>query len=266
MVKFRKNKTIFKIMAVFSLLVFTTTSFAAELSAGRILPKGKVALFHGNQKVGEFSSEAPLPEDTMLAVQGECGVKLKDLYLFAIDKSLFSVKTNTDSRTLSVQNGTVYFSLSSLPNTLVFQTPDGIVSTSQIMLNASSNAGPLKGYVHVSKNITRVGVLEGGSMTMMVGDGEPMLVTTGHELRLAQADIFKEKKEKKVKKEGAEEGVTEGTEEGAEGEGAGGEKAGGMSKRTMGIIGGAGAAAVLLGVAAGGGGSSSSNGGSPASP
>ena len=88
----------FKIVSIFALLAFASTTFASGLSVGRIIPKGKVTLFHGNQKVGEFSSEAPFPEDTLLSVQGECGVKMSDLYLVAIDKSLFSVKTYYDSR------------------------------------------------------------------------------------------------------------------------------------------------------------------------
>ena len=90
-------------MTVFIILAFASTGFSAELPAGRILPKGKVVLFHENQKVGEFHSEAPLPENTFLSVQGECGVKLSHLYLVAIDQSLFSITTNDNTRKLFVQ-------------------------------------------------------------------------------------------------------------------------------------------------------------------
>ncbi len=199
-----RNTLRLKLLIVFIILVFTSTGFSAGLSAGRILPKGKVTLLHDNQKVGEFRSEAPLPEDTLLSVQGECGVKLSHLYLVALDQSLFSITTNNRSRTLFVKKGTVYFALSATPYTLVFQTPDGVITTNEVMLKASSTNRLLKGYVYVEEGITRVGVLEGGSMLVTVTDDKPQVVAAGQELRLAQADIFKEEgkpEEGKTKKE-----------------------------------------------------------------
>lgn len=196
----------FKVVVIFTLLAFASTTFASGLSVGRILPKGKVILFEGKQKIGEFRSEAPFPEGTLLSVQGECGVKLSDLYLLAKDKSLFSVKTYYDSRKLAVKNGTVYFALSVTPNILVFQTPGGVVTTHQILLNASVKSGLLKGYVSVSEGITRVGVLEGGSILLSAGDDQTKKIDAGQELRLAQADLFEEKKgEEEEGKEGEEE-------------------------------------------------------------
>ena len=192
-----KNQTKFKIVAIFSLLAFVSTGFASGLSVGRIIPKGKVTLFRGDQKVGEFRSEAPFPEGAFLSVQGECGVKMSDLYLVAIDKSLFSVTTDPDSRKLSVKTGTVYFALSSMPHILVFKTPDGVVTTHQILLNTSSKSGLLQGYVSVTDTVTKVGVLEGGSLLLSVGDGETRRINGGQELRLAQAGLFEDKEEKK---------------------------------------------------------------------
>ena len=193
----KSNRTKFKIIAIFSLLAFVSTGFASGLSVGRIIPKGKVALFQGDQKVGEFSSEAPLPEGAFLSVQGECGVKMSDLYLVAIDKSMFSVTTDSDSHKLSVKTGIVYFALSSMPHILVFNTPDGVVTTHQILLNASAKSGLLQGYVSVGDDVTKVGVLEGGSLLLSVGDGETRRINAGQELRLAQAGLFEDKEEKK---------------------------------------------------------------------
>ena len=207
------NQTKFKIVAIFALLAFASTTFASGLSVGRIIPNGKVTLFQGKQKVGEFSSEAPFPEGAFLSVQGECGVKMSDLYLVAIDKSLFSVKTDSDSRTLAVKNGTVYFALSATPHILVFQTPDGVVTTHQIFLNASAKSGLLKGYVSVTEGITRVGVLEGGSILLSVGDGETKKINAGQELRLAQAGLFDDK-EGKEEEPKTEEEETADTDEG----------------------------------------------------
>ena len=256
-----KNTLRLKIMIVFTILVFTSTGFSAGLSLGRILPKGKVTLFHGNQKVGEFRSEAPLPEDTLLSVQGECGVKLSHLYLVAIDQSLFSITTSNSSRTLFVQKGTVYFALSSTPYTLIFQTPDGVITTNEVMLKASSTDQLLKGYVYVEEGITRVGVLEGGSMLVTVADDKPQVVAAGHELRLAQADIFKEegKTEEEKPDETGEPGETDET--GQPGETA---AAGGMSTITKVVLGAIAIGGIAL--AAGGGGGGGDDAPPPASP
>jgi len=254
-----KNTLRLKILIVFIILVFTSTGFSAGSPVGRILPKGKVTLLHDNQKVGEFRSEAPLPEGTFLSVQGECGVKLNHLYLLALDQSLFSITTNNRSRTLFVQKGTVYFALSSTPYTLVFQTPDGVITTNEVMLKASSTNQILKGYVYVEEGITRVGVLEGGSMLVTVTDDKPQVVAAGQELRLAQADIFKEegKTEKETPTETEETGET-----GKEGETA---AAGGMSTTTKVVLG----VIAIGGIAAAAGGGGGGGGGAappPASP
>lgn len=261
-----KNTLRLKIMIVFIILAFTSTGFSAGLPVGRILPKGKVILFHGNQKVGEFRSEAPLPEDTLLSVQGECGVKLSHLYLVALDQSLFSITTNNRSRTLFVQKGTVYFALSSTPYTLVFQTPGGVITTNEVMLKASSTNRLLKGYVYVQEGITRVGVLEGGSMLVTIADDKPQVVAAGQELRLAQADIFKEegkpeegKAEKGKPEETGEPGKTDKTGKAGETD-----ATGGMSTTTKVIIG------VIalggMGAAIGGGGGGGGDSAPPASP
>jgi hypothetical protein len=259
---FRNNRFKFKIMAVFVTLLFASTGFSSGFTAGRILPKGKVTLFHGSRQIGEFSSEAPLPENTLLAVQGECGVKLRHLYLFALDRSLFSVSTDKNSRTLTVQNGTVYFALSSMPQTLVFRTPEGLITTNEVRLNASSANRLLKGYVYVEDGITRVGVLEGGSMLVTAGDDKPQEVSAGHELRLAQAEIFKE--EEKPKKETPAKTGEAGKKGEAEKAGKTAE-AGGMSTAAqvgIGIVVVGGLAAALGGGGGGGGGGSAS----PSSP
>jgi len=254
-----KNTLRLKIMMVFIILAFTSTGFSAGFPLGRIFPKGKVTLFHDNQKVGEFRSEAPLPENTFLSVQGECGVKLSHLYLVALDQSLFSITTNNNSRTLFVQKGTVYFALSSTPYTLVFQTPDGVITTNDVVLKASSTNRLLKGYVYVEEGITRVGVLEGGSMLVTVTDDKPQVVAAGQELRLAQADIFKEEGKTEKEKPGKTGEPGKAGEEGKEGETA---AAGGMSTITKVVLG----AIAIGGIAAAAGGGGGGGDGAVASP
>ncbi len=253
------NQIKFKVIAIFVLLAFASTTFASGLSVGRLIPKGKVTLFQGNQKVGEFSSEAPFPEGALLSVQGECGVKISDLYLVAIDKSMFSVKTNPDSRILAVKTGTVYFALSAMPHALIFQTPGGVITTHRVLLNTSSESGLLQGYVSVTDSITKVGVLEGGSLLLSVGDGETMRINAGQELRLAQAGLFDGKDKKDEPKDKKEEPKDKEDKKDKPAD-----KAKGMSTTAKVLIGlvTVGGIAALAGGGGGGGGGSSA----PASP
>jgi hypothetical protein len=244
----RKHKVKFKIMTIFALLFFSSSAFSAGLSTDRILPKGKVTLYQEGQRIGQFASEAPLPEDTFISVQGECGVKMKNLFLVAADKSLFSITTAADSRKLTIKQGTVYFALSAMQHTLVFQTPDGAITTHEIMINASADAGLLKGYVSVLDGATKIGVFEGGSLVLIGNDGKAIRIKSGQELKLAQVDIIPETTEEPAPT-GVEEGVI-----------------GGISGQNM-LIG----LGVLVGVgglaaAAGGGGGSGSGQASPSTP
>ena len=68
----------------------------------------------------------------------------------------------------------------------------------KILLNASSESGLLQGYVSVTDAVTKVGVLEGGSLLLSVGGrGKPSGSPPGQELRLAQAGLFEDKEDKK---------------------------------------------------------------------
>ncbi|MCJ7541287.1 MAG: hypothetical protein MUO88_16685, partial [Desulfobacterales bacterium] len=106
-------------------------------------------------------------------------------------------------------------------------------------------------------------VLEGGSMLVTVADDKPQVVAAGHELRLAQADIFKE--EGKPEEGKTEEGKSDETgepgktdETGKAGETA---AAGGMSTITKVVLGGL-AIGGIAALAGGGGGGDDA----PASP
>ncbi|MFO7738457.1 MAG: hypothetical protein R6V46_08290, partial [Desulfatiglandaceae bacterium] len=125
---FAKKKLSVKVIIAILLVSFPATVFSAGLNAGRLLPMGKVSAYNGDQKVAEFSAEAPFPESTLLACDGRCGVRMKDLYLVAIDKSVFSITTETHSRELTVQEGSVYFAVSDLNRPFIFNTPGGVVT------------------------------------------------------------------------------------------------------------------------------------------
>ena len=169
-----------------ALIAFAVNGFGMQGNAGRIIPMGKVYMLKDGKTIGSYSSEAPLPENTLLKTEGDCAVKLSDLYLVAADKSQFAISNADTSRELRVKGGTVYFALSKLPQPMVFTTPEGFVTAQQVILNASTEKSILKGYVAVSEKGSEIGVIEGGSLLISTADGD-QLVKAGNRILLAAA-------------------------------------------------------------------------------
>lgn len=181
-----KNKRCLKAFIIIVLITVPISGLASDLNSGRIIPTGKVLIYRGDQQVGELTAEAPFPEGALLACDGDCAVRMNDLLLVGADKSEFSVTTKAFSRELLVRKGTVYFALSKLPRSLVFVTPNGAVTTQQLILNAAADGGLLKGYVAVSGESAEIGVIDGGSVLVSTDAGE-MTIQSGKKIILAQA-------------------------------------------------------------------------------
>lgn len=183
------NKRYFlKAIAVFIVILFTTTSFAASIGISRIIPNGKVFVYDGNRKTGELNAEAPLPEGKTLKVEGNCGVKMETLYLAATDKSVFAVNSQGPDRNLVVKEGKIFFGINAMPHPLSFVTPRGMVVAQQVILQAAAPSGLLKGYVSVMDKQAEIGVIEGGSMIISTADGE-VKIDAGNRFLLAQANV-----------------------------------------------------------------------------
>lgn len=179
MLGFAKEKSYMKAIIAILLVSFPTTVFSSGLNAGRLIPMGKVSAYNGDQKVGEFSAEAPFPEDTLLACEGKCGVRMDGLYLVAIEKSMFSISTGLKSRELTVQEGTIYFAISNLDRSLTVTTPVGVITAQELRLNAAAGDGLVKAYVAVKPESTEMGVIEGGSMLVSMPEGEKVIQAGG---------------------------------------------------------------------------------------
>ena len=258
----RKKKLGLKFVAIGLSLALAHTGFSSDSKPGRIYPNGKITLYSGNQRIGEFNNEAPLPEGFLIAADGRCGVKIEDVYLVAEDKSLFSVATSNNLREFSLKEGTLYFAVSNMSRSLNFKTPSGNLAVLDILLNAATGNQQLKGYIAVKPDGSELGVIEGGSMIVSTQKGETLL-KSGQRLILAQADMdvgapeeIEAADEKEVKEE--PESKVEKKEKT------------GMSKNTKIIVGVVGAAAVAGGLGAlaggGGGGGGGSDGGGTVSP
>jgi len=129
----------------------------------------------------------------LLKSQGDTGIKMNDILLVAEDNSEFSIQTQADCRYITVKSGNVHFAISDLPKTLAFVTPQGIVTSRQLILNANSSSSPLagmlQGTVSVDKNSksSEFSVYQGGSFLLATADGEKM-INSQQQLLLAQAD------------------------------------------------------------------------------
>jgi hypothetical protein len=195
----RKSTAVTAVLAVFLL---TDPQTLWGMGPERLLPGGTVKVYRGDQLVSVLSQEAPLPEGLMLAPEGRCGLRMENLYLVADSGSRFSVATGNGGRELLVREGTIYFAMSAETGPVTFNTPAGLVTTQQLILNASADGGLLKGYVDASPDGTRIGVLEGGHLVVLTADGEKT-IAPGRQIILAQANLFDEE----TAAEGAEEEI-----------------------------------------------------------
>jgi hypothetical protein len=242
----KRNTTFLKTVAILVCLAFTIVGFAANAYSARIIPTGKVFIIKDGEVVSEFTQEAPLPEGYLLRCEGKCAVKLDDVYMVVEPNTVFSVDSTATGHSLTVLEGTVFYSMTEDSRPITFNTPAGDARTSDISLSDSE----LSGYVRVVENKSEVGVIRGGVMTLetksgdlVVGSGENITMTSKEPEKVVAAPIETGK--------------------------------GGMSKRTQYTLGAVGAGIVILGgiaLGAGGGGGGSSggggggDGGSPAAP
>ena len=188
MIFLRKKRIAIRIL-VFSLAFLMVSQGAPVLAnADRIYPTNKVTLYRGENVVGVYTKEAPLPEGSIISADGRCAVKLDDLYLVGEDQSLFSINTSGRQRNLFIKKGTVYFKTSAMKRSFSFITPDGEISVQRIQLNAAAGDGSLKGLVTVAENRSELGVVEGGSMIVLTDNGL-MTIQSGKKVILSQADM-----------------------------------------------------------------------------
>lgn len=185
---FRKNGVAIKVVVLF--FSFSTIGQSVALSAGsdRIYPTDKVTLHRGDQVVGVYTKEAPLPEGSIISTTGRCAIRLDDLYLVAEDQSVFSISSSGRQRNLFIKQGLVYFKTSAIKRTLAFITPAGQISVHQIRLNAAFDDASIKGYVSVTEKQSELGVAEGGSMDVFTDEGL-MTIQAGKKIILSQADM-----------------------------------------------------------------------------
>jgi hypothetical protein len=185
-----RQKPTFKTLTWIFALAFMLAGMAHAYPMSRIMPSGKIKVYRDGQLVQVLQEEAPLPSGAMLNTEGNCGVRLNQLFMVAEDGSMFSVQDGSNAVQLKIEEGILFFAANAQTGPVVFETPAGVIGTQQIFLQASDSSAMLKGFVDVSGTTTKMGVLEGGSLKVSTPEGEKM-IASGRQIVLAQAALIK---------------------------------------------------------------------------
>lgn len=178
-----RNTLILKTLVVFLSFAMVTAGFSAGANSGRIIPSGKVSIIKDGQVVGEFSSEAPLPEGSMLRCEAQCTVRLDDVYMVVEPGTEFSVTSTAESHQIYVQAGTIFYAQSASSRPLQFSSPAGDATTGDLDMTDSE----LKGYVRATETAMEVGVIGGGTMMLTTASGD-LAVTPENAVTIGVSD------------------------------------------------------------------------------
>ena len=181
-----KKELVSKVLVIFVMCAFMASGAVFAASSSRIIPSGKVTMYDGDKAIGEYSEEAPLPEDVTLVCSGNCAIETKGLRMVAEDGTKFSVGTANGSKVLQVKEGTLFFALAEMPRPIVFATPFGAYTAQQVMITTSAKSGLLQGYLKVGEENGELGV-HGGSMVVSSAGGE-RTIPDGQAMLLALSD------------------------------------------------------------------------------
>lgn len=162
---FRKSGLAQAVVFLF-ILSLSSSAPAADLGAARVMPKGTVHIYEGALKIGELSSEAPLPAGKILTSARKCGVRLEGIYLVADENTRFSVTPFSGETDIFVEQGRVYFALAELRDTLSLSTPHETVTVQGAIINASTETSMIRGYLLFEDNRMEIGVIEGGKLVV----------------------------------------------------------------------------------------------------
>jgi hypothetical protein len=170
----RKNGLVQGVVLLF-VLALCGSAVAAGLDGARVLPEGKLNIFERNQKVGELSSEAPLPVGKMLQSSRKCGVRMEGIYLVSTENTKFSVRALSGGTDIFVEQGRLYFALGELGAPLSFSTPKDTANVESAVIEVSSGKFGVKGYLLCQDGRMEIGVMEGGKLVLVNSSGRQVL-------------------------------------------------------------------------------------------
>jgi hypothetical protein len=236
------------IMILVMLLVFQPV-FSWAGQGARVIPQGKVSVLTDGKEVGQFQSEMPLPEGSLMLCKGSCLVQTQNIQLVAQDRAVFALTEGKARWDLTVKSGQVDFAIKTGAKPISFHSPYDSIQADRAIVPAT-NTAMVRGSIAVSESEAVLAKAE-GTLQMIDAEGT-QLVQPGQSIRLAQTQMTpqetKEKEEEDIKKAAAAATV------GAAGASAAAGGFAGLSTTTLVALGVGVAAAVAVGVAVGGGG------------
>lgn len=173
----------FKPMAWLLVLTFLTVGAAQAYKPAQIVTSNKVGVYRDGKLVQVLQENAPVPEGALLKPEGNCGVRLQNLYLVAQAGSAFAVNQSQTPR-MAVEKGALFFAANQFTGKTDFATPAGSFTVQPFIIHAAAE-GMVKGFVKVDGANTTVGVLEGGSIRVTTASGD-QVIETGNQIVLAQ--------------------------------------------------------------------------------
>jgi len=163
-------------------LSLSSSALATGTGAARVIPTGKVDIYDGAKKVGELSSEAPLPVGKILTSTEKFGVRLDGIYLVANENTRFGVRHLSGGTDIFVEEGRVYFVLNEVTDNLTLSTPQDTVTVQSALIHASTDASSIRGYLLYEDNQMEIGVIDGGQLVVADASGQRM-IESGNSLR-----------------------------------------------------------------------------------
>jgi hypothetical protein len=177
----RMSRTVVTILA---LLLVVQPVFSWAGPGARVIPQGNVSLLEEGKEVGQFRSELPLPEGTLMLCNGNCLVQTQNLQLVARDQAVFALAETKERWDLTVKSGQLDFAMRPEAKPISFHTPHDTLQTQGAIVPASGTA-MVRGSIKVTENES-VLTMQEGTLQVMSPDGT-VLVQPGQGLRLAQA-------------------------------------------------------------------------------
>lgn len=171
-------------VALLFILSLAGSSMAMNTDSARLIPQGKVHIYDGGQKIGELSSEAPLPEGKILTSKSRFGVKLQGMYLVAEENARCAVTPLAGETDLFVETGRVLFALTNVEEGgLSLSTPQDTVTVQGTLVNASTETSTLRGYLAFENNQMEIGVIDGGKLVVANARGR-QVIESGNALQV----------------------------------------------------------------------------------
>lgn len=167
-----------------ALLMLLLAGNAYAATKGRILTNGKVSLYENGKIINSFTSQGPINENSLIACDGTCLVKIKGVSLVANDQTRFAIKESDNSVNLYIETGKVNFAVSDVSKQFSFYTPDGYLVKTEGFIAPVSTDGSVKGFMRITDGSTEIG-MDSGTMVLQTNEGTKT-VASGQVITLAQ--------------------------------------------------------------------------------